>query len=93
MGLRVGVVTGDDKPGDGGSWTFSTTLLEALKTAQSPHSFIVLDGIPPGEESHWPAGGRLRLSPQRRPIQAMARIGIGLASKAIPQTIRRAIGG
>jgi glycosyltransferase involved in cell wall biosynthesis len=45
MGLRVGVVTGNHEPGVGGAWTFSATLTEALKTAQSPHTFRILDRV------------------------------------------------
>ena len=43
MGLRVGVVTGNYEPGIGGAWTFSAALTGALKTAESPHAFLILD--------------------------------------------------
>lgn len=45
MGLRVGVVTGSNDAGAGGAWTFTATLVEALKAAQSPHTFIMLDDL------------------------------------------------
>jgi glycosyltransferase involved in cell wall biosynthesis len=45
MGLRVGVVTGNHEPGIGGAWTFSATLTKALKSAQSPHAFLILDRV------------------------------------------------
>jgi glycosyltransferase involved in cell wall biosynthesis len=45
MGLRVGVVTGNPVPGAGGAWTFAATLTETLKTAQCPHTFVVLDHV------------------------------------------------
>jgi glycosyltransferase involved in cell wall biosynthesis len=67
MGLRVGVVTGDFEPGAGGAWTFSAMLTGALKTAESSHTFIVLDEISPGGESKRPAGGRLRRILRQRP--------------------------
>jgi glycosyltransferase involved in cell wall biosynthesis len=92
MGLRVGVVTGDFEPGAGGAWTFSATLTEVLKTAQSSHAFIVLDGISPDRELNRPAGGRRRQISEQRLIQATAKIGIDLARKVISQGGRRAIG-
>ena len=67
MGLRVGVVTGNHEPESGGAWTFSATLTGALKTAESPHTFIVLDETSPGGESKRPAGGRLRRILRQRP--------------------------
>jgi glycosyltransferase involved in cell wall biosynthesis len=45
MGLRVGVVTGKTGPETGGAWTFFAALTEALKTAESPHTFVVLDDV------------------------------------------------
>ncbi|HTV33358.1 MAG TPA: glycosyltransferase family 1 protein [Methylocella sp.] len=51
MGLRVGVVTEAYVPSGGGGWTFSATLIEALRTVQSPHAFINLIHALQREES------------------------------------------
>ena len=67
MGLRVGVVTGDFEPGAGGAWTFSAMVTRALKSAESSHTFIVLDETSPGGKSKRAAGGRLRRILRQRP--------------------------
>jgi glycosyltransferase involved in cell wall biosynthesis len=49
MGLRVGVVTGNHEPNAGGAWTFSETLVAAVKSAECSHEFVVLDHISQGD--------------------------------------------
>ena len=92
MGLRVGVVRGSHEPGVGGAWTFSATLIEALKTAQSPHAFIVLDGAAQDEELRQPAGGSLHPIPEQRPIQAMADMDNDPVRNIISRWFHRMIG-
>ena len=93
MGLRVGVVTRThDEPQAGGAWTFSSTLTEALKVAESPHSFILLDDIPPGEVLHRPTGGGLSQITKQPMIQVTAEIDKRPARKTISQWFRRSIG-
>jgi hypothetical protein len=67
-------------------------LTGTLKTAQSPHAFIVLDGPARDEELKRPTGGGLRQLPDERPIQAMAEIDNEHARKTISQWFRRMIG-
>ncbi len=83
MGLRVGVLTGNHEPGAGGAWTFSTTLTEALKTAQSPHAFLVLDGISADHALKQPVAEHRPPLLWRRLFPAMANRAVAPAHKSI----------
>jgi glycosyltransferase involved in cell wall biosynthesis len=43
MSLRIGVVAGTDGAEIGGGWTFTTTIVETLKSTQFKHEFLLVD--------------------------------------------------
>ena len=43
MGLRVGIVKGQQSPSDGGGWTFTRSLIDAVKEHKTSYRFVFLD--------------------------------------------------
>ncbi len=88
MGLRVGVMTMNREPSSGGGWTFCSALIEALRTVESAHTFIALDGVS--------AGRRLRpvadLPPEQPPKQLSVSAGLAHARELIRHGLRGAFG-
>jgi glycosyltransferase involved in cell wall biosynthesis len=83
MGLRVGIVKGNNRQEDGGAWTFSTALTEAIVSVQSPHTLIFLDGISPNSESKQPASKRRPRLSGRRLFNTLAKETIVSVFKSI----------
>jgi glycosyltransferase involved in cell wall biosynthesis len=92
MGLRVGIVAGNDEPEAGGAWTFSTTLIEAVKGARHLHTFILLDdllaNVSHDERVEQPASDDIPPPKERRPLRAMADIAVDMARAMIRRSGR-----
>ena len=91
MALRVGVVTGNFLPTTGGTWTFSSTLRDALENADSQHEFVILDAAVSVEATNafTPTHGLGLLSRSR--VSAVKKKTVSLGRRLTPQSVRRII--
>jgi glycosyltransferase involved in cell wall biosynthesis len=80
MSLRIGVVVGTSDAKIGGSWTFTNTLVDALKSTQFSHEFLLLDEFLQPASSH--------PTPSRPPGLSQSRLAASVGLMLLQRSLR-----
>jgi glycosyltransferase involved in cell wall biosynthesis len=88
MALKVGIVTGQLAPTDGGGWTFTRSLIDALTEHKTKHQFVFLErNSQDSAETSCGRGGDKRASEYMR-LAAQRMVASGRA--VVPRAVRQA---